>query len=361
MSDTLPSIKKEDTTPFAALSGRDPLDELHDTQRRRIEEMRQNKKIGWGSLPSLTTRRTGDANPGTGPADLMSRLGATFGTLGRSEHAVEFYQQALEGYRSANDREGQATTLASLAKAYWQQQNGGEAIKTYTAAAELYHLLNQSEGHATALNCIGLVYDQQGDLATALGYYEQALAILWDAGDRAGEANTFDVIGMTQRRLGLHKDALKSHKCALEIRLEQGDKEGEASTRHAMAMVFEETGDDEKAICYYEWALRIRRGVMDRPGEAITSYNLAKLYLRKSLLVEAETLMARAVEIESLMGHSDLAKDEIALGEIRAKRRAAGLPAPNGDSTGKFPKITLPAEPPVPEGSSQRNRPITRT
>ena len=95
MAYSTPSIKKEDTTPFTALSGRDPLDELADTQRRRIEEMRQNKRIGWGSLPSLTTRRTGDANPGTGPADLMSRLGATFGTLGRSEHAVEFYQQAL--------------------------------------------------------------------------------------------------------------------------------------------------------------------------------------------------------------------------------------------------------------------------
>ena len=362
MSELAPSTKKEDTGTFEALTGRDPLDELADTQRRKITEMRLNKKLGWGSLPSLTTRRSGDANPGSGPAEMMIRLGATFGTLGRSEHAVEFYQQALDGFRQSNDREGEATTLSSLAKAYWQQQEPDQAIKTFEIAAELYHVLNQPRGEATALNCIGLVHDQQGDLAAALGYYEQALAILWDAGDKLGEANTLDVIGLTQRRMGLCKDALKSHKLALEIRLNEKDKMGEASSRHAMAMVYEDMREDEKAICFYEWALRIRREVLDRPGEAITAYNLAKLYVKKNLLCEAEELMARTVEIEALIEHPDLAQDEIELGELRAKRRAAGLPNPTGDSTGKYPKVVLPieTEPAVPEGATVRNRPITR-
>src|SRR5438046_2017983 len=114
MSDSIATTKKEDTQPFEALAGRDPLDELEDTQRRRIEELRLNKKLGWGSLPGRTTRRSGDANPGTGPADVMIRLGATFDTLGRSEHAVDFYQQALDGYRKANDRDGEAITLLNL-------------------------------------------------------------------------------------------------------------------------------------------------------------------------------------------------------------------------------------------------------
>jgi tetratricopeptide (TPR) repeat protein len=177
--------KKEDTGPREALTGRDALDALAESQKMKIDELRLNKKLGLGSLPSLTTLRSGDANPVSGPAEMMARLGATFGTLGRSEHAIDFYQQALAGYRESEDQEGEATTLSSLGKAYWQQEKPDQAIKTYEAAVSLYRMLSQPRGEATALNCIGLVHDQNGDPATAMGYYEQALALLWDAGDRA--------------------------------------------------------------------------------------------------------------------------------------------------------------------------------
>jgi tetratricopeptide (TPR) repeat protein len=163
---------------------------------------------------------------------------------------------------------------------------------------------------------------------------------------------------MAQRRLGLFKDALKSHRAALEIRTREADKTGEASTRHALALVYEEIGENEKALTFYEWALRLRREVMDRPGEAVTCYNLAKLYLRIGYLQEGEALMARAVEIEELTGHPDHAKDEVELAAIREKRRAAGLPNPVGDTSGKYPKIILDAEPKPAEGSTVRHAAI---
>lgn len=340
-------VKKEDTQPFEAVLGGDPFDELSDSQRRAANEIRVNKSLGTGSSS-------------TSAADLMLRMGATFGSLGKTDHAVEFYEKALEGLRESNNPHAEAGTLHHLARAHWKDQNAEKAIKTYQLAADMYYVLNQPRAHATALNCIGLVYDQQGDLEGALGYYEQALAIFWDSEDKIGEANTLDVIGGVQRRLGQGKAALHSHKQALAIRLKQEDKSGEAATRHALALVYEDIGEDEKAIIYYEWALRLRCVALDRVGEAITCYNLAKLYLRKGHLIEAETLLMRTVELDELTNHPDLAKDQIELAAVQERRRKAGLVNPVGDSTGSYPrmKADAPAEPPIPEDSTLRHAAI---
>ncbi len=350
--------KKDDTNPFGIISGRDALDELADTQRRRVAELRASKKLGTGVLATPTTRRSGDAAPQSGPADFMARLGATYTSLGRAEHAIEFYQQALDGFRAAQDRENEAMTLNNLAKAYWQKHEAEQAIQSFEQAAAIYRLLNQPAREATALNCIGLVHEQQGDLETALGFFERALAILWDAGDEVGEAATLDVIGMAYRKLGRTAEALDAHKQALERHRRLGDKAGEASCRHALALVYEEIDQPEKAIAFYEWALALRREVMDRPGEAITCYNLSKLYARRSYLVEAEALMARCVEIETQTNHPDATKDELELAGLRDRRRRAGLPAPSGDTSGRMPRVRDDAD--AGPDATQRVRPIGR-
>src|SRR5574341_532255 len=355
--------KKDDTNPLDVIAGRDALDELADSQRRRVAELKLSKKLGTGVLPTPTTRRSGDAAPNRGPADFLARLGATYTSLGRAEHAIEFYQQALDGFRGSHDRENEAMTLNNLAKAFWQQADIAKAIESFENAAQVYHALNQPRGEASALNCIGLCHEQGGDLDAALGFYERALAILWDAGDVAGEAATLDVIGMAYRKLGRTKDALDAHKQALEKHRQQSDKSGEASGRHAMALVYEEMGQPEKAIAFYEWALAIRREVVDRPGEAITCYNLSKLYARLNHLVEAEALLARCVEIEEQTGHADLAKDEAELADLRERRRRAGLPAPSGDTSGKMARIARDdpyANQAAPLDLTRRSRPVRK-
>lgn len=334
------SESKEDKTPNDEITGRHALDELSDSQRRKIQELNRNKQLGTGQLRADSlTRQSDEPDTPNRPSDVLARLGATYSTLGRPEQAIDFYNQALEGYRNTHDREGEAVTLTSLAGAFWQRKEAPSAVQAYEQALALYRVLGNRKGEATALNCIGLIHDQSGDQEAALGYYEQALAILWDVGDKAGEAATLDVIGMAQRRMGNLREALASHQQALEIRLDMEDRDGEASTRHAMALVFEETGQVERAVAYYEWALRLRVETGDLPGEAVTAYNLSKLYEKLSLLDEAEKLLGRAVDIEASISHPDLPKDEAELTKLRQKRRAA-QGSSGGDTTQVHPRLS---------------------
>ncbi len=116
------------------------------------------------------------------------------------------------------------------------------------------------------------------------------------------------------------------------------DRAGEAVTRHALAMVYEALGEPERAIAAYETTLWLRQQLDDRPGEALTCYNLARMYERLGYLREAEALLSRAVDLEALFHHPNVAADEAALVALRARRRGAGLPPPE-DTTGSFPRL----------------------
>jgi tetratricopeptide (TPR) repeat protein len=144
--------KKEDRSHTDSIARRDVLKELTDSQRMRLKRERSGKKKG-DDAPNLSQ-----------PSDTLARLGATFSALGRPDHAVEFYEQALEGYRTNDDQEGEASTLASMAAALWQQREPSRATAAYEQAAAIYRLLGNRSGEATALNCIGLLHDQNGDL-----------------------------------------------------------------------------------------------------------------------------------------------------------------------------------------------------
>lgn len=318
---------KEDTSPTQSITGRHIMDKLGDSQRKRIEEAKLQKKLGSGLLYRTpesvsASHKRGDTLYGLAPIDAVARLGAAFSTLGVAEHATGFYENALEGYRSSKDKDGEATILMSLAQIYWKNDDADKAIEMYQQASELYYVLRRFTEQAAALNCIGLVHASQHRYQEAVNFHEQALSILYDTGDQISEAATLDVLGMAQRRLKQFNEALNAHLNALVLRRDIGDAMGEACSQHALALVHEEMGNTDRAILFYEAALGVRKRFGDRSGELVTSYNLAKMYDRLGHFDLAETLMMRVVELEKMLDHPDLAKDEAELSELRLRLRA---------------------------------------
>jgi len=318
---------KEDQTPAESITGRHIMDTLSDSQRLRIEELKRNRRLGTGELyrksnNTSASHKRGDTMVGFAPVDAVARLGAAFSTLGVSEHAASFYEQALEGYRESRDRTGEATILMSLAQCYWDGGELEKAVDTFDSAADIFYKLNMPSEQAAALNCVGLIYSSQDQPDLAAGNHEQALSILFDAGDHSTEAATLDVLGMAQRRCGQYQEALIAHQNALVLRREHEDKIGEAISLHALALIHEEMCNTDKAILFYEQALAIRQRSGDRPGELVTSYNLARMYEKLGHFDLAESLLTRVVELERLLNHPDLAKDEAELMTLRMQRRA---------------------------------------
>ncbi|MFI6079263.1 tetratricopeptide repeat protein [Actinoplanes sp. NPDC051343] len=100
-------------------------------------------------------------------------------------------------------------TLGPHARAFyqrgWSRRSNGRprpALEDYQHAIDLYRQAGDRAGEAATLANIGHLYGGRGDRAQALAYFEQALPLMREVGDRAGEAATLANIGHLYDGLG---------------------------------------------------------------------------------------------------------------------------------------------------------------
>src|SRR5262249_41298023 len=110
------------------------------------------------------------------------------GTLEEKRKGIEKYQEALELYRRASDRNGEAQTLNNIGVVYRSLGEMQKALEKYNEALPILRAVGDRNGEAITLNNIGLVYWSLGETQKALEKYNEALPILRAVGDRNGEA-----------------------------------------------------------------------------------------------------------------------------------------------------------------------------
>ena len=160
------------------------------------------------------------------------------GTLEAKKKSIEKYHEALDSYRRASDRKGEAQTL----------------------------------------NNIGEIYYWLGEMRKALEKFNEALPIRRAVGDRRGEAETLNNIGAVYWLLGERREALEKHNEALPIRRALGDRRGEAQTLNNIGVVYRSLGEVQKALEKYNEALPICRALGDRRGEAAALNNIGGVH-----------------------------------------------------------------------------------
>jgi hypothetical protein len=99
------------------------------------------------------------------------------GTLEAKRKGIEKYQGALELYRRANDRNGEAQTLNNIGLVYRSLGDTQKALEKYNEALPLRRAVGDRGGEAITLNNIGLVYRSLGEMQKALEKYNEALLI----------------------------------------------------------------------------------------------------------------------------------------------------------------------------------------
>ena len=111
------------------------------------------------------------------------------GTLEAKRKSIEKYHEALELYRRASDRNGEAQTLNNIGVVYWSLGEMQKALEKYNEALPLRRAIGDRSGEAETLNNIGAVYWSLGEMRKALEKYNEALPIRRAVGDRSGEAH----------------------------------------------------------------------------------------------------------------------------------------------------------------------------
>src|SRR6266508_681209 len=252
------------------------------------------------------------------------------GTLEAKRKSIEKYHEALELYRRASERNGEAQTLNNIGEVYWSLGEMQKALEKYNEALPIRRAVGYRSGEAETLTNIGTVYLSLGETQKALEKYNEVLPIWRAIGDRSGEATTLSLMGVVYRLVGETQKALEKYNEALPIMRAVGHRSWEAEILNNIGSAYWSVGETQKALEKYNEALPIRRAIGDRRGEALLLNNIGTVYrflgeTQKALEKYNEALSlfqfvgGRDGEAEALMG---IARVEQKRGNLSQARQA---------------------------------------
>jgi DNA-binding SARP family transcriptional activator len=157
--------------------------------------------------------------------------------------AVRDARRALDHYRSAGNRLGEANALTMLAKAL-SRSGGYEESKPLAAEAlAAYRELGDRPGEAGALVELGIARGMTSDFRAALELLGEALDRYRALGDRPGEAYAMRILGIAHGRVGDFAGARRLLGGALRRYRELGTRLGEALTHNDLGRAAAGMGD----------------------------------------------------------------------------------------------------------------------
>jgi len=145
-----------------------------------------------------------------------------YGTLtgAHSEGRAHQYQ-ALDHFRRAGDRHGQAWAHLFAARPAARDDDWAEAARLCERARALFRQAGDRVGEVSALHRLGEYHAQLGSYELARGYARQALELGPEAGDPMSPARAWSVLGLVHSRLGEHHQAISCYQQALDLAHEQ--------------------------------------------------------------------------------------------------------------------------------------------
>jgi CHAT domain-containing protein/Tfp pilus assembly protein PilF len=224
------------------------------------------------------------------------------GPLEAKRASIEKYQEALELYRKAGDRKGEAQALNNIGLVHRSLGEMQKALEKLNEALPVRRAAGDRKGEADTLNNIGVIYGSTGEMQKALEKFSEALNIRRAAGDRKGEAQTLDNIGVIYWSLGEMQKALEKHSEALPVRRATGDRRGEAFTLNNIGVIYGSLGEKQNALEKFNEALPILRAVGDRSSEAQTLNNIGLTHLSLGEIQKSLERFNEALSIRRTLG-----------------------------------------------------------
>lgn len=243
----------------------------------------------------------------TQEAEVCDHLGRMYGTIGKKDLALEYYERALHIYRAMGNRQGEGRTLNHIASVQENLGRAAPARELHEQALTIVRANGDRKGEADSLSGLAWIAHSQGQQEKALSYYEQALHIYRETGNRIGESDALNGMGLLHQILGEKQQAFRLIEQALRLRREVGDRGGEGRTLNNLGLLYVDLGQEDQAYECYKESFLIRKETGDRNGEGVVLYNVGKLYFKREryALALACWLQARRVFEEVHSAHRD--------------------------------------------------------
>jgi tetratricopeptide (TPR) repeat protein len=178
-------------------------------------------------------------------------------TADSKKSAIAKYEEALNLYRLAGNREMQAKIFHNMGNVYLDLEEKQKALEYYRQSFLLFEAMGDLNMGAIGLTSIAQIYSDLGENQKALEYYNQSLRLLRVIGHYYGEAGTLDSIGRVYSQMGERQKALEYYNQSLPLRRVARDRSGEAITLSNMAFVKRSLGNLTEAVNDIEASIKI--------------------------------------------------------------------------------------------------------
>jgi CHAT domain-containing protein/predicted negative regulator of RcsB-dependent stress response len=258
----------------------------------------------------------------SGEAGTLNRIGEAYWGLGETQKALEKFNEALPISRAISARKVEAITLKNIGMVYQSLGETRKALEKFNEALPIFQAVGYRSGEASALSYIGLAYWSLGETQKALEKHIEALPIFQAAGARRDEALALSNIGATHWSLREMQKAMEKYNEALSLSRALGDRKLEAAILTNIGAVYSQLGEMSKALEKYYESLPIRRAVGDRLGEAVTLHNIGTSYRSLGETQKALEKYNEALSLSRALG--DRSGEASALSSIGEVYRSLG-------------------------------------
>lgn len=131
--------------------------------------------------------------------------------------ALPLFETALQSYRDAGDRRGEAITIGLIGNCYKHLGDTDRALQMLQSSLAIKRELKDPIEQAKTLNNIGLVYWELGKFKDAAGNYASAVQLAGDAGNPQIQAAILNNLGLAHSSLGNYKQAFDEFQRALTL------------------------------------------------------------------------------------------------------------------------------------------------
>ena len=189
--------------------------------------------------------------------------------LDRYSEAIEIWQEALVGYQSVGDRDGEGKTLGNLGVAHRAIGQYGTAIEFYQQASKIYEDFGDRRKLRQILGNLGNVYAIIGHYEQALEYQQESLRIARELGDLESEQKSLANLGGIYAQQGDYQRAIENYEKSLAIADSFDERETEARVLAKLGSVYNTQGQNfELAIESFQQVYEIAQNIEDQWLEA---------------------------------------------------------------------------------------------
>jgi tetratricopeptide (TPR) repeat protein len=254
--------------------------------------------------------------------DELLRIGEIHDVQNHFPEALMYYEQAVETFRVAKQRQGQATALTRIGSIFERQGRREAAAMRLRDALSLFSKVPDSPAHADALLTLGRV-------SAWLGSREDASRLFAQAMDRYGRSHNVEGLSSARIQLGLLRISDGQNQEGLRLLKETFE---DAQSRHDPGQMLTASlalgdgcwimDDPQAAGLHYEQSLAMIEQRPQASMEAGLRYRLSAIYGVTGQQEKGVEFSRRAVTLYQSM--RDLSGEAAAWSQLASHQQALG-------------------------------------